>query len=69
MQPIKSAIPISISLDNHCKNKRTFLHLESVSRHVACSVSQELALDATAEEDETFEILQGEFLHVRKTIC
>ena len=42
--------------------KCTFLHLESVSRHDACSVSHELALDATAEEEETLEILQGEFL-------
>ena len=58
MQHIKSVI----SLDKHCKNKCTFLHLESVSRHDACSVSHELALDATAEEEETFEILQGKSL-------
>ena len=51
-------------LDELCKNKCSFLHLESVSRHDACSVSQELALDATAEEEETFEILQGEILLV-----
>ena len=45
----------TVSPLNH--NACTFLHLESVSRHDACRVSHELALDATAEEEETFEIL------------